>query len=126
MMNSTKMDFTKIGDILAIYEDVCHVDIIDPLGNVIVSKIKKERTDNTPTKEEQLGIDLCVIKQIFDLGNDIHGKTNFILIKRENKQHVVHFLDNLIVCITCDPATSFNKISKISDKLLGVIGKLVV
>lgn len=120
------IDFTKIDDILTISNDIYHVGIIDPSGNVIVSKMRKEKTGSVKTPEEQLGIDLCIIKQIFDLGSDVHGKTYFILIKRENKQHLVHFLDNLIICVTCDSITSFNKISEISDKVKEMVGQLVV
>ncbi|MDE1878878.1 MAG: hypothetical protein KGI07_10255 [Thaumarchaeota archaeon] len=94
--NEFMMDFTRIDDILAIHEDIYHVSIIDPQGNVVASKLKK--TGNTKTREELFGIDLCIIRQIFDLGNDIHGRTYCVIIRRENKQHVVHFLDNFQRC----------------------------
>lgn len=71
-------------------------------------------------------VDLCIMKQILDVENEIHGKIIAVHAKREKVPHLVYCIVDIIVYVTCDPGTDGKKIPEISDKIQELISGLAI
>lgn len=113
----TMLHLEMIDEILAIDDVVWYIAIIDSIGNVISSKLKKNTNNVIEDQEEMYMVDLRITKSMLDIFDSSFGKTISLQIKREKTRQMIYYHDNLIIYITCDPKTDNKKISEISDKI---------
>lgn len=119
------LDLEMIDEILSIDDVVWYVAIIDSMGNVITSKLKKNTNNVIEDEEEMYMVDLRITKSMLDIFDSSFGKTISLQTKREKTRQMIYYHDNLIIYITCDPRTDNKKISEISNKIEPLIHAII-
>lgn len=124
-MESKNMRLELIDEILMIDDVVQYIAIIDSVGNVIASKLKKNTNNVIEDEEELYLIDLCITKKMLDVFDSSFGRTISLQTRREKTRQLIYYHDYLIVYITCDPRADNKKISEISDKIEQLVHEMV-
>lgn len=111
------MDLEKIDEILSVDDVVWYVAVIDTVGNVIASRLKKNTNNIIESEEELYMTDLRITKSMLDIFDDSFGRTIWLQTKREKTRQLIYYRDNVIIYVTCDPRADDKKISEILGKI---------
>lgn len=110
------MGFSNIIDsILLSDRSVRYAGIIDYCGKLLAGRAR-EGLDGHGS-ETIFKTDIYTLKEILDLDSRAHGKVISFHCRREGMQYFIHYLDEVLVYVTCDPSASDKDITTVLDKI---------
>ena len=119
--------FKKVADkILAVDDAIRYVGVIGEKGNILHGEIKEGKKILLSQKEQEvLSADLSVMKLMQGLFDDSLGRVTFMHTVRDKIHQVVYYIDDMMVCVSCERNIDGHKIVEISNKIEPIIIKLI-
>ncbi len=118
------LKFSKlINEIVEVDNAIRFVSIIDEEGREIANNVSTDVFLLKKSQQQTLGFDMLILKELFDLYDEVLGQQSFAHLMREKVHVLLYYVKNLIIVVSCERTTSHHKITGIAECINQIIEK---
>ena len=113
-----------VNEIVEVDNAIRFVAIVDKEGREIASNVSTNVfLLKQKSQQQTLGFDMLILKELFDLYDEVLGTQSFAHLMRERVHVLLYYVKNLIIVVSCERTTSHHKIVGIVECINQIIEK---
>lgn len=119
------MNFPKlVNEIAEVDKAIRFISIVDKEGREIANNVSTNAfLLKQKSQQQTLGFDMLILKELFDLYDEVLGAQSFAHLVRERIHVLLYYVKNLIIIVSCERTTSYHKIVGIVERINQIIEK---